>query len=71
MSTMNPILEESALPTTTSNPDIEPTYVVGTPLSQRLDRMHYEYDDERSVEGGWDDSMSSQSRANRDGESTQ
>jgi hypothetical protein len=43
---MNSIVEETALPTTTSNPDVEPIYVEGKPLSPRLDRNQYEYDDE-------------------------
>lgn len=70
ISDMNPILEESALPTTTSNPDVEPTYVLGTPLSKRLDRMEYEYDDEQSVDGVWEDGRSLRSQSSRDGKQT-
>jgi hypothetical protein len=47
---MNSIVEETALPTTTSDPDIEPIYVEGKPLSPRLDRIQYEYDDEPSID---------------------
>jgi hypothetical protein len=47
---MNSIVEETALPTTTSDPDVEPTYIEGKPLSPRLDRVQYEYDDEPSID---------------------
>ena len=64
---MNPIIEETVLPTSSSSPNVEPTYVLGRPISQRLDRMKYEYDDEQSVEG--DDSRSMASQPSREGES--
>lgn len=69
LTTMNPILEETALPTTSSNPDVEPVYVLGRPISQRLERMRYEYDDEQSVDGGWEDNRSLASQPSRDGQS--
>lgn len=51
---MNPIVEETALPTTTSNPDVEPTYIEGKVLSPRLDRPEYEYDDEPPIDHSLD-----------------
>jgi hypothetical protein len=43
---MNPIVEETALPNHTADPDSEPIYVEGDPLTPRLDRPKYEYEDE-------------------------
>lgn len=66
---MNPILEETVLSPTSSNPDVEPTIILGKPISQRLDRMKYEYDDEQEGDDGlWDDSRSMASQPSRDGE---
>jgi hypothetical protein len=62
------IIEETALPTTTSNPDIEPTYIEGKLLSPRLDRNEYEYDDEPSVDHTWDGEQSMRSGRSGDGE---
>jgi hypothetical protein len=67
---MNPIVEETALPTTTSYPDVEPTFVEGKALSPRLDRQEYEYDDEPStIDHVLDSGQSMRSIGTLDGES--
>lgn len=65
---MNAIVEETALPTTTSDPDVEPIFVEGKPLSPRLDRQEYEYDDEPStIDHVLDSGQSVRSAATLDG----
>lgn len=67
---MNAIVEETALPTTTSDPDVEPIFVEGKPLSPRLDRQEYEYGDEPStIDHVLDFGQSVRSVATLDGQS--
>jgi len=67
---MNAIVEETALPTTTSDPDVEPIFVEGKPLSPRLERQEYEYDDEPStIDHVLDSGQSVRSIRTLDGES--
>jgi hypothetical protein len=65
---MNAIIEETALPTTSSDPDVEPTWVEGKALTPRLDKRVYEYDDEPAAEDAWDGRNSMRSGASADGE---
>ena len=64
---MNSIVEETALPSTPSNLDVEPIYVEGKPLSPRLLRNQYEYDDETPTDQVLDQ-QSVRSIATLDGE---
>lgn len=66
---MNSIVEETALPTTPSNLDVEPIYVEGKPLSPRLLRNQYEYDDETPADQVLDQ-QSVRSIATLDGEAS-